>query len=384
MSYMCAVRHAGVPLLFIDHSTPTPNRDAGSIASFHLLKIYKELGYNVTFVPTDLKFMGEYSKSLLKIGVNCPSIGNNQGVREYLAESGGKFEFIFICRAPLAARYIDVIRCHAPRAKIILNVSDLHYLREMRAAHVRGSVIGSWRAKRIEAIELRAIRDCDATIVVSSVELDLLRNALPHADIRLIPLLFVEAQQDCPSFESRSDVLFIGGFGHTPNVDAVTYFCRDIWPRVRAAVPGVMFHVVGDIPPALARNFAKNPGVIVHGHVRDISDVFRSVRLSIAPLRFGAGIKGKLATSLSYGVPVVCTSMAVEGMKEEIGRYVAIADDPADFASAVIRIYNDPSLWKRLSDGGREQALKAYSHERVRGEIEKLMMRIRSGNAAHG
>lgn len=381
---MCATRHAGVPLLFIDHSTPTPDRDAGSVASFHLLKIYKELGYDVTFVPTDLKFMGEYSETLLRIGISCPIIGNGQGVRKYLVESGGKYRFIFICRAPLAARYIDVIRRHAPRATIILNVSDLHYLRETRAAHVKGSIIGRCRAKRLKAIELRAIRDCDVTIVVSSIELGLLRDALPHADVRLIPLLFVEAQQDCPSFEGRSNVLFIGGFGHTPNADAVTYFCRDIWPRVRAEVPGVMFHVVGDISPALARTFANNPGVIVHGYVRNISDIFRSVRLSIAPLRFGAGIKGKLATSLSYGVPVVCSALAVEGMKEEIGRYVAIADDPADFARAVIKIYNDRSLWKRLSDGGREQALKAYSHERVRGEIEKFMKSIAPGNAVHG
>lgn len=384
MNFMCDSPKDGVPLLFIDHSTPKPDRDAGSIATFHLLKIYKELGYDVTFMPTDLKYMNGYTDVLLKFGIKCLCETHVSSVRKHLKDNGKDYRFVFVCRAPLAAQYIKDIRRFAPQAVTILNVSDLHYLRETRAAHVRGSTIGSWRAKRLKAIELRAIRDCDVTIVVSSVELDLLRTALPHADVRLIPLLFVEASPDCPSFESRSDVLFIGGFYHAPNADAVTYFCKDIWPCVRETVPGIMFHVVGDISPALARTFTNNPGVIVHGYVRNISDIFRSVRLSIAPLRFGAGIKGKVATSLAYGVPVVCSAVAIEGMKEEIGRCVAIADDPADFACAVTKIYNDPSLWKRLSYGGRVEVLKTYSHERVRGEIDKFMMSIAPGNAAHG
>ena len=360
-------------LLFIDWSTPRPDRDAGSLTAYHLMEILVSLGYDVTFVPSDLEYLGAYTEGLRALGVRCLHREDIGSVKAHLEQEGARYDVAFLCRAPIAGLYIADIRAHAPGAKIILNTSDLHYLRDMREAELAGDKAQIEAAQKAKDWELGIIRSCDVTIVMSEVERALLAQETPGCDVRLIPLMFVEVEPWSAPYSERKDIIFIGGFPHQPNVDAVLYFAREVFPRVRARLPDLTWHIVGNAPPPEVIALGEQPGIRVHGYVKDIAPLFRSVRLSIAPLRYGAGIKGKLGTSLSYGVPAVATSIASEGMHIQNGEHVLVADDSIAFADAVVQLYTDESTWARMSRAGRAAMLQEYSVATGRRRIDALM-----------
>lgn len=360
-------------ILIIDSSTPKPDRDAGSLSTFNLLKIYLDLGYDVTFIPSDLLYFGDYTESLRELGVRCLQRPEINSVKEHLQKEGSEYDFVVLCRAPIAALYIADIRRYASSAKILFDTIDLHYLREEREANLDGSQEKIRAAENAKQWELDIIRQCDVTIVLSSVEIEILKKEADDADIRLIPLIFVENVYEIPSFDERRDFLFIGGFPHTPNVDAVLYFCDEILPLIRKRLPDIKFHIIGNEPPTQVLELANHDGVIVHGYMKDVTPMFRMCRLSVAPLRYGAGIKGKIATSLANGVPVIATKLAVEGMEIEVGKHVLVADDPQQFADSFIHAYESKDLWSHLSENGRHQSLRVYSAVAGHRRISKLM-----------
>ena len=370
------VEPASCKLLFIDWSTPRPDRDAGSLTAYHLMQILTNLGYAVTFIPSDLNYLGHYTEALRSIGIRCLHREDIGSVKAHLEQEGADYAFAFLCRAPIAMHYCADIRQHAPNAKIILNTSDLHFLRDIRMAELDGSHEKMEAALAWKRQEVSTINSCDVTIVMSAAELEILKKDAPAADVRLIPLMFLEITNDVPPHAARRDILFIGSFPHLPNVDAVLYFAKEIFPHVRAQLPDVWWHIVGNEPQAEVIALSETPGIVVHGYVHDIAPLFRQVRLSVAPLRVGAGIKGKLGTSLSFGVPAVATTVAVEGMSLEDGRHVAIADDPRAFADALVKIYKDEALWTEMSYAGRKAMLDRHSvpagHRRIGALMDEL------------
>ena len=190
---------------------------------------------------------------------------------------------------------------------------DLHYLREQREAELEGSAKKLASALRTKAKELESINAADISIVLSEYEKIALDKEALHSDIRVLPLVFSEIDPHPPGFSERKDILFIGSFPHLPNVDAVLYFADEIFPKLHAARPDIVWHIVGSQPNEDVLKLGDIPGIVVHGYVEDLKPLFRSVKLSVVPLRYGAGIKGKIATSLSFGVPVVASPLAVEG-----------------------------------------------------------------------
>lgn len=368
---------AWVPrLLVIDASTPRPDRDAGGLSTFNLLKIYVDLGYDVSFIASDLAYLGAYTEAVRALGVRCLTSLEAPSVREHLRREGKNYSFIVLCRAPIAENYLADVRRFAPKAKIIFDTIDLHYLRDAREAELDGSPEKVGAARRAKDMEFGLMRKVDVTIVLSSVEKELLAKDLPEANIRLIPLIFAENPAEIPPYEERKDFLFVGGFPHKPNVDAVLYFVNEVFPLIRERLPGITFHVVGSAPPREILDLGKRDGVIVHGFVKDIAPLFNQCRLSVVPLRYGAGIKGKIATSLSYGVPVIATRVAVEGMEITPGEHVLVGDDPAEFAEAFVQAYRSEELWTRLSRAGRDQALREYSELAGYRRIASLMQEI--------
>jgi glycosyltransferase involved in cell wall biosynthesis/SAM-dependent methyltransferase len=369
-------------LLFIDWSTPRPDCDAGSITAFYLMKILVDLGFEVVFIPSDLMKLGHYTTQLEEIGVVCLSSDEIGTVEAHLASVGSEYGYAFLCRAPIADLYIEQIRRHAPAAKIILNTSDLHYLRDIREAEIEGSAEKMQAALRWKEQELSVIRRCDHSIVMSDYELEVLSKELPGANIHLVPLMFVDIPGRSGEYPARSDMLFIGGFPHTPNVDAVVYFCEQIWPSVRARLPEAKVHLIGNAPTPDVHALAAIPGVEVVGYVEDLKPWFDRIRMSIAPLRYGAGIKGKLGTSLSYGVPSVATSIAVEGMRVRDGVHALVADDPQAFADQVVRLYTDEALWNHLSQSGLDFVTDTYSLDAGLKRIDAFMEMVAAGMPA--
>jgi glycosyltransferase involved in cell wall biosynthesis len=367
-------------MLFIDVTTPRPDRDAGSGTAYHLLKIFAEIGYDVTFVPSDLSRRGDYTAAVENLGVRCLHREDIGSIRQHLREHGPEYKLVFVCRAPIAGQYIDDIRKYARNAKLILNTSDLHYLRELREASISGDARKQESADSGRIAELDVLGRFDVIIVMSAIERSMLKKELPHSDVRLIPLMYMEPVADCPGFDDRQDILFIGGFPHLPNVDAVVSFCETTFPMLRKILPEVRFHIVGDAPPPEVLALYRVPGVVVHGFVADIAPLFRHCKVSVAPLRYGAGIKGKIGTSLAYGVPVVASSIAVEGMELVDGEQVIVADTPTEFAQGIRRLYESREAWDNMSRAGRTLIDRVYSPGVGRERIVKLMREI---DAAH-
>jgi glycosyltransferase involved in cell wall biosynthesis/SAM-dependent methyltransferase len=362
-------------ILFIDWSTPRPDRDAGSITAFELMRILVNLGYDVTFIPSDLEYLGAYTEAVRGLGVRCLHRCDIGSIRAHLECEGAGYDLALLCRAPIADHYIDDIRRFSPRAKIVLNTSDLHFLRQAREAELSGDLAKVEASRAAEVWELGIINRCDLTIVMSEVEKLILAQKAPEADVRLIPLMFVDVQAEPPPFQVRRDIIFIGGFPHLPNVDAVMFFANEIFPAVRSKLPSVTWHIVGNAPPEDVRALGSRPGIVVHGHVPDIGPLFRQARLSVAPLRYGAGIKGKVGTSLAFGVPAVVTPAAVEGMC--LGsEHVAVADTPGAFADAIVSLYLDEDRWEKMSRAGQEAMLEHYSVAAGQARMAEVMKEL--------
>ncbi|HEX4149038.1 MAG TPA: glycosyltransferase family 4 protein, partial [Pirellulales bacterium] len=190
-------------------------------------------------------------------------------------------------------------------------------------------------------------------------ELEALRGDVADHKLRLLRWI-ARPHRPVHEFADRSGICFVAGFAQRANEDALMWFIQDIMPLIQEEAPHIRLHVVGSQMPEAVRALSA-PNVVVHGWVRDLVPIFESVRLAIAPLRFGAGFNGKVATSLAHGVPVVGTRIALEGTGLENEEGVLVADEPADFARSVLRVHGDPRLWARLSARAIERCEDLYS-----------------------
>ena len=372
---LSADRRPVARMLLIDDCTPTPDQDSGSLDMVNYLRLLVSFGYRVTFIPkSNLLHFGAYTTALQNMGVECLFHPYIDSVQSLIAERGGEFDVVMLARAQTAYECIDAVRVGCRDAKVIFNTVDLHFLRERRRAELETGRPESPAAKEMERIERYVMERADTTIVISDVEAALLAREAPNVRVRVIPILREIPGRD-NDFANRHGLLFVGGFRHPPNVDAMRWFCAEIWPLIRAELPDVTLSIVGShmVPEieALAGN-----GIQVVGFVEDISGIFGQVRLSVAPLRYGAGQKGKVVTSLGFGVPCVVTSIAAEGMGFGANDGALLADERMEFAHAVIRLYRDAELWQRLSDGGLALVKRRFSLDANRQKLQELLREL--------
>lgn len=358
-------------VLVIDALTPQPDRDSGSLRLVNLMRLLIEEGAHVVFMPANRCSDGAYTSALQRMGVECWHAPYAARFPSWLREHGPRFDVALVSRHYVAGEMLPLLREYAPNARVLFDTVDLHYLRERRAAELAGDAAALRAAMRTRELELALIRDADATLVVSEVERALLAIDAPGADVRVLSNLHREAPQG-PAWSQRDGLLFVGGFRHPPNVDAVMWFAREVFPRIRATQPSLGFDCVGgDVPPEIAQ-LADIPGVRIHGHVPDLQPLLDGARVSIAPLRYGAGVKGKVNQAMAHGLPVVATSAAVEGMHLRDGEDVLVADDAAAFAGAVRRLHGDDALWSRLSANGRDNVARHFSLDAARAVVREL------------
>lgn len=362
---------SGGRALIIDACMPAPDQDSGSLRMVNLMRVLIDLDYKVSFFADNRAYDEKYTPPLQQLGVEAlyhPYL--NDTVR-FFREHGSLFDVIVISRHYIAANYIDLVRLYAPQARLIFDTVDLHYLREERAAALVESADIAREAAKTKLQELRLMRDCDVTLVVSPVEREILAREVP--EVRIEVLSNVHEVFGCRrAFGERHDLVFVGGFQHPPNIDAVQFFVREVFPHVRAQLPHVQFHVIGSKAPAEILELQAD-GVIVHGFLPDITPYMDGCRLSIAPLRYGAGVKGKVNMAMSYGLPVVATGIAVEGMHVRNGEDVLVADDPHELAALIVLAYSDPTLWQQLSMNGLENVRRHFSFDAARRAVENIL-----------
>ena len=357
-------------VLVVDHHLPMPDRDSGSLRMFQILKLLRELGHYVTFIPDNLANISPYAGELQKRGIKVlyhPYVGK---VRDYLILHGSEFDIVILSRCQFARKHIANVRLYAPQSRIIFDTVDLHFIREGGEARITGDSEIQRKAQETERLEYELIDKADETWVVSSTEERLLQEKWPNKSIQVVSNI-VDAPGSKVPFALRRDWLFIGGFQHTPNVDAVRFFVQKIYPFVRRRLPDARFYIIGDKAPVEIVSLADD-NIIITGLQRDARPFFDSIKLSVAPLRFGAGVKGKINQSMGLGVPVVATSTAVEGAELRNGEDILVADEPEAFANALITLYESEDLWNRLSENGVKKTRALYSVEVARKKLEVL------------
>ena len=358
-------------ILVIDHHLPMPDRDSGSLRMFQILTILQGLGHRVTFLPDNLADIPPYADDLRKRGIEVMHHPHAKKIPEYLESHGPQFDAVILSRCDFARKHIDDVRRFAPQSRIIFDTVDLHFLREDRAADLTQDAELKKSAIAKRELEYGLVDKSDQTWVVSPIEQAILRAAHPEKSIEVVSNI-VDAPGSVTPFPLRSDILFIGSFQHPPNTDAVLFFAREIFPQVRAALPGIKFYIIGDKAPPDVVALA-DEDIVVTGYQADVSSYFNRIRLSIAPLRYGAGVKGKVNQSMGLGVPVVATSVAVEGMDLQSRVHALIADDPAEFAAAIVEVYQSEDLWRTISAQGLEKIRESYSIDAARTQLRSLL-----------
>jgi GT2 family glycosyltransferase len=358
-------------VLVVDARVPTPDLDSGSVRMRALLELLIELRCKVTFVADNLEYRAPYVPDLQRLGVEAMFYPHPKSVAAFLAERGAEFDLVVLSRCDVAAKHVADVRAHAPQALVVFDTVDLHFLREARLAGLAGGTVAQVAARVRRDAELAVVRRVDVTLVVSTVERALIAELAPAARVMIVSNIH-ELLAEGKSFAEREGLLFIGGFQHPPNTDAVLWYAQEVLPHVRQRLPGVVTTIIGSEVPAAVTTLSA-PDVAVIGYVPDVAPHFEAARVSIAPLRYGAGVKGKVNLAMSFGVPVVATSAAVEGMHLSPGENVVVADDAAAFAEAIERVYRDEALWRKLSAGGRENIRRHFSREVAKRTLSELL-----------
>lgn len=340
-------------VMIIDDRLPEPDRDSGSLDAVNMIRSLINAGYHVIYaVQSDREQEPRYTQALLDLGAVYLTKADAASLNVFIERHGLHVDLFVLSRVSAGGKLFELVRYNCPNAKIIFNTVDLHYIREARAAHLSADQKALSHSERTRAREEFLVAKSDMTLVVSSVENEILEASVPGSNIAVVPLSREVRRPGIP-FEKRRGIGFIGGFQHAPNVDAIRYFLSAIWPLVHDKDPDIKFEIVGsDLPEDLLRNL---PDQVYYLRVLpEVESWFDTLRMTVAPLRIGAGAKGKIASSLCNGLPCVISSVAAEGMGFEHGDSVLVADLPEAMATEILRLHSDPALWGHLASRAEE------------------------------
>lgn len=361
--------------LVIDALTPQPDKDAGSYAAVQEMRILQSLGFKLTFVAENLDYRGAYTESLQRMGIECQYAPFAQSVAQLIEQRGAEFDVIYITRYYVAEKYIKLIRRVAPHARIVFNNADLHFLRELRMGISNRSRKQLEQALHTRDAELAVMHEVDLVLSYNEVEhAIILSHNLDATPIAKCPWV-VEQPRHVPGFDQRQDIAFLGGYGHPPNVEAVEYFVDEVMPLLRKRLPGVRFLAYGSNVPESIEALACED-VIVKGYVKDVSEVYDGCRLFVAPLKSGAGLKGKVTGALAHGAPSVLTPIAAEGLGIVNGQESCIANSAEEWATAIADIYNSRERWTSMSEAARNYAAREFSFSAGRKQMQEALAQI--------
>ncbi len=354
-------------VLVVDHYPPQPDRDAGSRAIWQLLRVLCTHGFKVKFWAHREGDDPGYADALRAHGIEVFGAGvDDTAFEDWIATHGRYFDYVVASRPLVARDVLGPLRRHSG-AVVLFYGHDIHHLRIARNHAITGDPALLAQSVAVREMEERIWRDSDVVLYPSAEETAEVRTATHDADrpVRAITVpLFASDRPLAPvaaeELAARGDILFVGSFVHAPNVDAVTWFAVEAWPRIMAARPGIRLVLVGGAPPPEVRALA-GPGIVVAGQVSEevLVQHYRAARVVVAPLRFGAGVKGKIVESMFHGVPCVTTSVGKQGLQD--ADFLAAADDAEGMAAKVVELLDDEAAWLERSRRAQEYAQRCFS-----------------------
>lgn len=367
-------------ILVIGLQIPTPDQDSGSVRMLTILRVLREMGFRITFTSDSENYLPHYQEILEKDGIDV--LYGFDATCSHLAATGGKYHFALLSRPEVAFRYLSPIRAYALYSQVIYDTVDLHWVRFQREMQVSGDNTLLDAITKFRRVELYNTACADLVLAISNEEKNRLLMEQPDAKVTVLPNIHEIIPPKTP-FAQRKGLVFIGSFWHKPNEDAVIFFAQNILPQITKKIPNLVFYIIGgNMPPSVES--LRSANVEPLGFVPDVEPYFESCRIFVTPLRFGAGMKGKVGHSMSHGLPVVATRIGAEGMGLKHEKHLLIADDPEDFADLVVRLYNDETLWRRLSAESLTHLMTNYSLAAARERMIDIFAKIQDESSRNG
>lgn len=339
-------------ILVIDHYVPTHDKDAGSKCTFMYIRLMAKMGYNVKFIGDNFARLQPYADDLQNLGVEI-LCGNYymKNWKSYIKDNAQYIDFVYLNRPHISEKYIDFIKENTA-AKIIYFGHDLHHVRLMREYELSKDESIKKDAIAWKDREYSLFNKSDSIFVVGSYEQKIVANDFKDKNVYNIPVYFYDKLKDGinQNFETRNNIIFVGGFNHSPNVDAVIWFKQNIFPKILEKNPNIKWYIVGSNPTEQVLNLASD-NIIVTGFISDeeLEALYLECRLAVVPLRFGAGVKGKVIEAIYHKIPLITTNIGAEGLSTKEDAMI-ICDNADDFAAEVNNLYNNFDRLKQLSN----------------------------------
>ena len=349
-------------ILVIDHTSPELTRDAGSYAAIQEMRLMCELGYALTFMPSDLIYTPIHTGLLAEMGVECVHSPFWASTNQFIQEKITDFDAVYVTRFYVVESVFEQIKTVKPSIPIIFNNADLHFLRELRLLQNSDTPEKIQEVMHIRERELKVVEEVDAVLCYTSVEHTVLSSHIPTAlNYQITPWVLPERSVS-HSYDQRQGIAFLGYFGHQPNMEAFEFLIEEIMPELGRVRPDLLLHVYGSgMPDEFFRYNAKNVKMI--GFVEDLAEVYCNHRVLVVPLLSGAGIKSKVLDAFSYGQPSVLTDVAAEGTGAIDGATALLAQSAEQWVDQIQRLHDDRKLWLDISKQSVELAREKYGLE---------------------
>jgi len=355
-------------ILVIDHYVPHFDQDAGGKCTYMYLLLFVKMGFKVTFIGDNFYKHEPYTTILNQQGVEV-LYGNYyyNNWQAWLKENLHYFDYIYLQRPHISIKYIDHIKRYS-HAKILYFAHDLHHVREYREYLLTKDEEKLKSSEKWKKIEYELFKKADVGHVVGTYEQEVMQKVFPEKPIRNIPLyIYEDILTDInKNFRSRKDILYVGGFGHAPNIDAVLWFGQNVLPKVLLKFPDLKWHVVGGKVPLEIQELASD-NIYIEGFLSDeeLHELYYNCRIAVVPLRVGAGVKGKVVEAAYYQIPIVTTNIGAEGLNTDVGNMV-IEDDADSMANIICNLYENYDELADMSDSSIEFIKKFFMEDEAK------------------
>lgn len=363
--------------LIIEQTLPTPDKDSGSVRMMAMIKGLQELGYKVTFWPNDQDHKEPYATQMQQLGIEV--VYGQVDFMQFSKHYASYYDLVIMSRPEICARYINICKAHYTNAKLAYDTVDLHYLRLARQAQIETANAEALleQSHWYKVLEMGLMERTDATLVVSEKEVEILKEEGVKATILVVSNIHhIREAGYKMGFDDRANVVFVGNYAHLPNRDAVLWLTERIWPLVIKEEPGTKLYIVGaNMPNELDRKLTSLKQVEVLGFIsnNELDTLLRTSRVFVAPLRYGAGVKGKIGQAIEWGLPVVSTTIGAEGMHLIDGTSAYVSDNPEEFAKYTIKLLGDKKMWATFQKNARSIIDEYFSLENAKCEMKKLL-----------
>ena len=360
-------------ILIIDHYVPKFDQDAGSRTIFQYIKLFIQEGYNIKFIGDNYFPHQPYTDILEQMGVEVLyGVWYLKHRDEWLQENGKSIQYVWLNRPHIAVNYIDSLRKYT-NVRLAYYGEDLIYLREMRRYNTTGAKDALESAEEWKKKEYEMMRKVDVCFFLSSIEIEEVKKEDPSIECKHISInIFDNLKKSEYKPSHRKGMVFVGGFTHDPNVDAVCFIHDEILPILKREIPDIQIHIVGSNTPQNIMDM-NDDNIIVHGYLSDeeLKNIYDSAKIAFIPLRYGAGVKGKVIEAMVNALPVVTTPIGAEGIEGAEG-ILQCADTAEDLAKLVIELYEDNHRLSALSEQGFNYVMNTFSSEAAKRELQDV------------